>query len=175
MTYTEDWFGPASQQALADLYEKVRLVDGDVVEVGCWQGRSTVALANACWPDLLHAVDTWEGSPGEISADLAAERDVFAEFTANIDASTAGNVRPHRMGWRDYFGEVDRPLKFLHIDAEHTYREVFDNITAALPLLVDGGIICGDDVHHPPIQQAVLATLGPTTNVVATLWWWQKC
>lgn len=175
MTFTEDWFGPESQQALADLYDKVRPLDGDVVEVGCWQGRSTVALANACWPDLLHAVDTWQGSPGEISADLAAERDVYAEFTANIAASTAGNVRPHRMGWRDYFAGLACPLKLLHIDAEHTYREVFDNITAALPLLVTGGIICGDDAHHPPIQQAVLDTLGHDVEVVATLWWWKKC
>jgi predicted O-methyltransferase YrrM len=173
--FSEEWFGPESQHALADLYDKVRDLDGDVVEVGCWEGRSTIALANACHPTIVHAVDTWEGSPGEISWDLAHERDVAYQFAVNIENHTAGNVQAHRMGWRDYFAEIDRPLKFLHVDAEHTYREVFDNITAALPLLVPGGIICGDDVHHPPIQQAVLATLGPATNVVATLWWWQKC
>lgn len=172
MTFIEEWFGPASQEALADLYELVRPLDGDVVEVGCWQGRSTIALANACWPDLVHAVDTWQGSPGEISADLAAQRDVFAEFTANIEASTAGNVRPHRMGWRDYFAEIDRPVKFLHIDAEHTYIEVRENIEAALKVAMPGAVICGDDVHHPPISQAVIE-LFPDANVIASLWWVQ--
>lgn len=174
MTYVEEWFGQESQRALADLYEPVRGLAGDVVEVGCWEGRSTVALANACWPDLVHAVDTWQGSPGEISATLAAERDVYAQFVANVEASTAGNVRPHRMDWRDYLAEIDRPVKFIHIDAEHTYQEVFDNITAVLPLMVSGGVVCGDDAHHPPIQQAVLETLGTDVRLVATLWHWTK-
>lgn len=171
--FGEQWFGLESQQALADLYDKVRGLDGDVVEVGCWTGRSTIALANACHPDTLHAVDTWLGSPGEISAELAAQRDVYAQFCRNVENHTAHNVTPHRMGWREYFATQNRPVKFAHIDAEHTFVEVRDNILALRPLMVPGGIICGDDAHHPPIQQAVMETLGPDGGLVATLWWWK--
>lgn len=174
MTFTEEWFGPESQKALAALYGLVRDLDGDVVEVGCWEGRSTIALANAAHPAVVHAVDTWEGSPGEISWDLAHERDVAYRFAQNIEDHTAGNVQAHRMGWRDYFTANRTPVKFIHIDAEHTYREVRDNIEAVLPLLVPGGVVCGDDNHHPPVQQAVIDTLGPDTRVTASLWWWQR-
>lgn len=171
--FHEDWFGPASQQAVAGLAASTARLIGDVVEVGCWEGRSTIAIANAVWPEPVQAVDTWEGSPGEVSADLAERRDVFATFMSNISELTEGNVTAHRMGWRDYFAVNRHPIRFLHIDAEHTYREVRDNITAALPLLVDGGVICGDDVHHPPVRDAVLELL-PDASVTATLWHWSK-
>lgn len=174
MSFTEEWFAPESQSALVKLYEHVRDLTGDVVEVGCWEGRSTVALANACHPDVVHAVDTWDGSPGEVSWTLAHERDVAYQFAQNIEQLTAGNVRPHRVGWRDYFAEHRDPVKFCHIDAEHSYREVFDNIQTVVPLLVSGGLLCGDDVLHAPVRAAVMDTLGPECGVVASLWWWRK-
>ena len=172
--YTENWFGEESCEALANLYRLVDDLDGDIIEVGSWEGRSTTALANACHPAVVHAVDTWEGSPGEISAALAAQRDVFAQFEKNVRDHTKGNVVAHRMGWRDYFADPasDRPVRLVFIDAEHSYREVADNIAAVLPRMVPGGIICGDDNHHPPVQQAVVDTLG-NANLIATLWWWQ--
>lgn len=169
MTYTEEWFCLESRNALRDLYKTAEDLDGVIVEVGCWQGRSTVALAKAAKPETVRAVDTWQGSPGEISAELAAGRDVFAEFQHN----TAGlNIEPYRMDWRTYFAEHRDPIKFLHIDAAHSYKEVRENIEAALPLMVPGAVICGDDAHHPPVQKAVIHTLGDA-QLLATLWWRQ--
>lgn len=170
--FHEDWFGEASQRALADLYTRVRDLPGLVVEVGCWEGRSTCALARACFPAVLAAVDTWEGSPGEISAELAAERDVYGTFVSNVAKLTKGNVEPFRMGWREFFASHAAPLKFVHIDATHTYEEVRDNIAAALPLTVSGAIICGDDAHHEPVMRAVLEHF-PDVQRTATLWWAQ--
>jgi hypothetical protein len=74
------------------------------------------------------------------------------------------------MDWREYFRLNRDPIRFLHIDAEHTYENVRDNIEAALPLMVPNGIVCGDDVHHPPVQRAVLEHF-PEAQVSATLWW----
>ena len=172
MTFTEEWFGEASQLALARLATLTDGVPGRVIEVGCWEGRSTVALANAVHPATVDAVDTWAGSPGEISADLAGRRDVYATFADNVAELTAGNVAPHRMGWRDYFAADLGPVRFIHIDAEHTYREAFDTITTVLPLMSPGGIICGDDAHHLPVISAVVDALGPVDRE-ATLWVWE--
>ena len=172
VTFTEAWFSPQSQQALAELAASTNHLDGDVVEVGCWEGRSTVALAAAVLPATVHAVDTWQGSPNEISADLAGARDVLHTFLGNMTELTDGNVVHHVMGWRDYFADHRDPIRFIHIDAEHSYRAVFDNIAEVLPLMVSGGVICGDDVHHPPVQQAVFEQLGGVA-VTATLWHWR--
>lgn len=168
--FGEAWFGPASCKAVQRLVASTQGLGGRVVEVGCWTGRSTVHIAQGCYPHRVQAVDTWEGSPGEISAELAAHRDVFAQFQQNIADFTRGNVDIHRMGWRDYFDQDRGPIRFLHIDAEHTYREVFDNIESALPLMVAGGVICGDDVHHPPIVQAVTDHFGTNWRREASLW-----
>lgn len=169
-TFHEDWFFDADCQALADLAGRVAHLDGAVIEVGCWEGRSTIALANAVHPANVNAVDTWQGSPGEISADLASERDVFATFNANIAEATKGNVVAHRMGWREFFATWEDPIRLIHIDATHSYDEVRDNIETVRPFMVSGGIICGDDAHHPPVRRAVMDTLGNALLGGAKLW-----
>lgn len=168
MTFTEDWFGATSCESLASLARSTAGLDGLVVEIGSWEGRSTLALAGAVAPDFVHAVDTWRGSPGEISEVLAAERDVYATFLANV---AGHNVVPWRMDWRDYFAARDSPLRFVFIDAEHSYAEVRDTIATVLPRMVPGGVVCGDDNHHEPIRRAVIECLGPDTPVVASLWY----
>jgi hypothetical protein len=175
--FTEDWFGRASCDVLAGLVRSVADVEGLIVEIGSWEGRSTIAMANATTRQI-QAVDTWQGSPGEISADLAAKRDVFAKFQANILHSTKGNVYPNRMGWRQFFNDmrnagpfVKPPVALLFIDAEHTYQEVHDTVLAFLPYMAPGSVICGDDAHHPPIKQALDDLFGlATVEADATLW-----
>ncbi len=173
VTFTEDWFGAPSCEALARLVKRVADVPGLIVEIGSWEGRSTIAMANAAYPRQVEAVDTWAGSPGEISADLARDRDVYATWCQNVVKATKGNVLEHVMGWRDYFPTIDQPVALVFIDAEHTYEEVRDTIEAFRPLMAPGGIICGDDVHHPPIVRAVVDTLGSDVTVDASLWIWK--
>lgn len=175
MTFHEEWFSQTCQDYLAELGKSVGHVPGLIIEIGSWEGRSTCALANAIYPRMVHAVDTWKGSPAEISATLAAQRDVYATWSENVKELTQGNVVPHRMGWRDYIPTVDERVALCFIDAEHTYREVFDNITAVLPLLSSGGVLCGDDISHPPVRQAVSEIL-PTDDVWAkgNVWSWRK-
>lgn len=173
MTFTEDWYKPSSLLLLESALQRSRGLAGRIIEVGCWEGRSTVRLANAAYPDVVHAVDTWEGSPGEISEQLAAERDVYARFCENVEQLTLGNVTPYRMGWRQFFADHPGPIRFLHIDATHTYDEVRANIETALPHVVRGGIVCGDDAHHEPVITAARDTLGPVEEL-ASLWVWEK-
>ena len=173
--FTENWFHHASCDRLAQLGRQVDNVPGMIIEIGSWEGRSTSVLANAIRPRIVHAVDTWQGSPGEISSDLAAERDVYATFQRNMDALTGGNVTPHRCGWRDFFLDHTEQIALVFIDAEHTYREVFDTIQTVLPYMAPGGVICGDDAHHPPVAKAVMELL-PNDELLqgGNVWSWTK-
>lgn len=172
--FTEDWFCEASCEVLAGLVRSVAEVDGLIVEIGSWEGRSTVAMAAAAHPRIVHAVDTWRGSPGEISEVLAGQRDVYAQFCANVAAFSAGNVEAHRAGWRDYLPTITRPVALAFVDAEHTYAEVHDNIAALMPLMASGGVICGDDVNCLPVRRAVADLLNPhRVDVKATVWSWR--
>lgn len=171
--FHEQWFGEASQEALAGLVREVERVPGLLVEFGSWEGRSTCAMARAAYPRTVCAVDTWQGSPGEISSTLAAKRDVFAQWQANVRQWTKGNVTPYVMGWREFMASEAAPIALAFIDAEHTYTEVVENIAAVLPYIQSGGIICGDDAHHPPVIEAVREHFGDTFTLDATLWIWR--
>lgn len=164
--FTEDWLPEQSQKVLAELAAGVADVDGLIVEIGSWEGRSTVILANASGR-TVQAVDTWQGSPGEESETLAADRDVYAQFTVNVNTMTDGNVQAHRMDWRDY--EPVEPIALLFIDGLHTRPEVYATIRKFLPHMAPGGVICGDDFHHVPVRQAVLDFF-PNASWMATLW-----
>jgi predicted O-methyltransferase YrrM len=166
MSFTEDWFDGNCRDRLANLGREVSDIPGLVIEIGSWEGRSTCALANAIHPRPVVAVDTWNGSPGEISAELAATRDVYARFTQNIKELTGGNVVVVRKGWREHVPTITEKVALCFIDAEHTYVEVHDNIAAILPLMSPGGIICGDDIQHPPVREAVMDMLHPNEDVV---------
>ena len=169
--FTEDWFGELSQDRLAQLGRDVEHVEGIIIEIGSWEGRSTCVLANAIRPRPVIAVDTWAGSPGEVSAELATQRDVYGQFITNVKVLTGGNVVPVRKGWREFVPTIDDPVALCFIDAEHTYREVYDNIEAILPLMAPGGIICGDDAGHPPVREAVMSLLpGDDVLVLGNVW-----
>lgn len=176
--FTENWFAQPSCDALASLVRDVEGVPGLLIELGSWEGRSTIALANAAHPRIVQAVDTWNGSPGEISSDLAAKRDVFAKWQANVDHYTKGNVHPHRMGWREFFNDMRNagpfdqpPVALLFVDTEHTYDEVHDTVLSFLPYMAPGSVICGDDAHHPPIRHALDDLFGlDKLEFAATLW-----
>ena len=175
MTFTEEWFGQASQDVLAGFGRHVADIPGLIIEIGSWEGRSTCALANAVHPRTVHAVDTWAGSPGELSANLAAQRDIFGTWQTNVKVLTAGNVEAHRMGWREYLPTVTEQIALAFIDAEHTYTEVRDNVLALIPLMAPGGVICGDDIHHPPVQQALREVFDPAkVYMKATVWSWVR-
>lgn len=170
-TFTENWYDDYAVRFLGALVRSTADVPGRVIEVGCWEGKSTIGLANAAYPTVIDAVDTWAGSPGEVSEKLAAERDVYATFCQNIASATRGNVTPHRCDWRTFFDSLDDPIRLCHIDATHSYNEVFDNIQAARKLLSPGGVICGDDALWAEVSAAVNDTLGASARQMGRMWW----
>jgi hypothetical protein len=184
--YHENWYRDEQLTHLAELYKHSTSAPGCVIEIGCWEGKSTVALANACAPDLLIAVDTWAGniaeSPNHPSVISAKERDVFAVFCHNIATQTPCNVLPLVTTSADFFKMWRTLIRFIHIDASHDYPSVKTEIESALKHLAPGGIVCGDDILTSPItrkdlqggvERAVKETL-PKFNAVGNLWWWQK-
>lgn len=174
----ENWYDGAKLQRLIAACERVRPLDGAVIEIGCWEGRSTVAMAMASFPEIVHAVDHWLGTPGDDTGKLAATRDVYADFRANIDELTQGNVHSYRMDWRD-FAEWwgGRPIRLIHLDADHSYGEVREQIRRFAPLIVPNGILCGDDydmAKNGGVVRAVQELHKPVISPETAFWYWVK-
>jgi len=187
-TLNEDWY---STQQLADLVKLVNHVSnltGEIVEIGCWEGKSTIAIANACYPENLICNDTWLGNVEEskltgekhVTEIILQKRDVYQTFLRNMNLSTQQNynvVKEDCIAWLKTF---DEPIKFIHIDASHEYESVFETIRLVLPKMVRGGIICGDDFLtsnasrldlHGGVERAVRELI-PNVRNSGNLWYY---
>ena len=63
--FNECWYDDSQIINLVDLVKKTPDISGDVIEIGCWEGKSTISIANACYPDTLICNDTWLGNVQE--------------------------------------------------------------------------------------------------------------
>lgn len=186
--FHENWYHMGKIRALLSAFEHVRDLSGRVIEIGCWEGKSTSFLTRACWPNVLQAVDTWAGNQDEAadhpSAIAARERDVSAAFLRNMFVLTRGHFQAHRIRSMDYLAADRSPVKFCHLDASHDYRSVKAEIEAVLPLVVSGGILCGDDFENASLQNPTPGMDGGVERAVRELlpgfrndgnfWWWRK-
>jgi hypothetical protein len=188
--FHEDWFSDSQAERLCSLAKGVRLLPGAVIEIGCWEGKSTFTLANAIYPTPLICNDTWLGNIEEsritgqthITEKILKERDVYATFLNNMSTLTNGNfsvVKQDCYLWLETF--ID-DIKFCHIDAAGDYESVHKAISLLLPHVVNGGILCGNNFQsankhrsdlNGGVERAVTELL-PNFKSVDHLWYWKK-
>jgi hypothetical protein len=188
--FHENWYADKQATIICNLVREVKDINGSIIEIGCWEGKSTYNLANACHPENLICNDTWLGNVEEskITGNLHAteiivkERDVYGIFMNNMQTLTKGNfsvVKDDCCAWLETYTS---PVKFCHIDASHEYESVHKTITLLLPKMVVGGILCGDDFMtsnksrddlHGGVERAVEELL-PNFKHIDNLWFWRK-
>ena len=162
MTFRENWYSTQQAHHIAELATTMR-DKGMCMEIGCWEGFSTYYIANAIYPTQLLCVDTWQGSIAEnvnhVSVIEAEKRDVYRQFRDNMQALTKGNYLTFVYDWRGIIPILKGAgyeFSFVHIDAEHDYQSVYDCIEMLYPLMVHGGIMCGDDFTSANIARTDL-------------------
>lgn len=172
--FHETWIQVDTLAEMRRLVQSVAHLDGDIVEFGVWEGRSTLILGAAAHPETVHAVDHWGGSPTLPIDVYAPGRDVKATFYENLAELGDGNIVVHEMSTAEFMA-TPRPVKFLHIDADHAYEVVVDEIRWGLANLVPGGVICGDDYsgNWPGVVRAVEQVL-PQRELFNNMWWWRS-
>lgn len=155
--YTEHWFDPNKKKAIDYALRSIDNKMGMYVEIGSFEGMSTVYIAKAIAPTPLFAVDTWQGGEFAPYEQMKyATTPIELHFDHNIAVATDGNVRKFKMDWREFFSEFEEPeISFVYVDGPHDYASVCDTIITLHPLMVDGGVMCGDDYDDPSVRNAV--------------------
>lgn len=170
MTFNETWIAEETLTRITEFLNEIKEIPGAIIEFGCWEGRSLIRIAEAAHPRIVHAVDHWQGNIGDSYTKKAvAERDIFETFQHNI--SHLNNVQIHRESNEEFMNKWDKKIAFIHLDADHNYLPVKEQIEWALPLLSTGAIMCGDDYSNnwKGVMQAVDETL-PTKTVENAMW-----
>ena len=170
------WMNPSDLTFLAEQAQRAQTL----VEIGCWMGRSTRALAdNKPQTATLHCIDTWRGSENEIVhrkmiADLGGEDPIFTIFRHNL--FDCDNLVVHRGRSEDVRPELD-PLcgrvDFLFIDGNHTFAGVETDIRLYKELVTPGGVIAGHDLDNNGVKWAVETHFGIAYQCVpgGRIWW----
>lgn len=186
--FNEDWYPDSQINNLEVLVKKISNISGSIIEVGCWEGKSTKTIANSCYPETLICNDTWLGNVEEskitgqihITELILKKRDVYSIFIENMNILTKGNYTVVKRDCIEWLSEYNDPIKFIHIDASHEYESVSKTIQNVLPKIVKGGIICGDDFINANIHRIDLCggveravkELLPNYKNIDNLWYW---
>lgn len=164
---TESIPGMVSQDASEILYALcvTQNIEGDVLEIGSWQGKSTSYLGRAVKDSgngHLFAVDHFRGNIGKEDAyrvgraDLGDLRELFEK-------------NMHRLGLDPYVTTIaqsskdayphleEKKIRFLFIDGDHTESGVQQDIDLFCPLVRPDGLVVFDDFDatFPGLVRAV--------------------
>ncbi len=142
-----------------------------VVEVGCWHGRSTACLAveliNCKDNFKLWAVDHWLGCTEHYyfinNVRTSLENDIpYQTFLENMNPviNRIDILRDTSVRAAEQF--KDNSLDLVILDDEHIREGVLHSIMAWWPKVKVDGIICGDDHDHfyPGVIMAVRELFG---------------
>jgi hypothetical protein len=158
-------FGKVLEEQLRDDVNTV----GDLLEIGCYQGKSAIAMGYGLRKDeALHVVDVFgEDTSGIPTEGMEAYQGLgVASFEANyrrfhpddppvthVCASTDENLRKSFSG---------REFRFIHIDGGHAYDVVAKDISLAVSFAAGKAVIALDDyrtAHTPGTAAAIWAAV----------------
>lgn len=171
--------GPGRQCGwLVDLYQQVKHLSGDVAAIGCSDPGSLVALANACHPEPLWAVDDWsdslESAPGENDASIGGGQGPYAAFLHALRVLTPGNARPIILRAEDFLRGHDTAIKLCCLGAPRSVGDLFSVVSSVRERMTPGGILCGVE---PPAQgqgiRPAVDELLPGCNHEGGFWSWR--
>jgi len=137
-------------------------LEGDMAEVGVYQGGSAKIICEAKDKRTLHLFDTFEGLPQVSEKDTHfgvkywkdGEFRNTSEDTVRDYLSKYKNVYLHK----GKFPETVEPVKnskfsFVHLDVD-LYQSTLDCLEFFYPRLIKGGIILTHDYHTNGVQSA---------------------
>ena len=154
--YIDGWL--SYSEAIA-LYESARSLKAEspiVVEIGSWQGKSSVVLARAIKvkrQSVLYCVDPFNATnngvqdPTFVQRTRRMDRSLLDTFVKNMRTNGVYDVIRilHGMS-HDFAGSFAEKIDLLYIDGNHEYDAVRRDYEEWAPHLKRGGIIAFHDV-----------------------------
>jgi len=125
--------------------------EGANVEIGSFQGKSTIGLAHLAAHygfGPVVSIDPHDAPcvTDPMLGDLASSFESFQ--SALRSAGIAGHVEIHRARSADVAKGWNRPIRFLWIDGDHTWAGVKLDFDLFSPFLVDGAMVALHDTLH---------------------------
>ena len=150
----EGWLSHYEQFALLHLPGLVDHIEGDIVEIGSYKGKSTVALGIGSQlmskqKKLIYTIDPFNKYYDE---------HYYQDFLNNLKSNNLEKyVIPIKKLSTEAYNECPKEIAALFIDGDHEYSSVQHDINHYASRVLSGGIIAFHDyIHHwPGVQKAI--------------------
>ena len=138
------WFARSDAEALAaiDFIQKSRFNNGNLLELGVWEGRSLFFLAELlAKSERLFGVDQFV-APGRTEGVKKRLADCRARKQLHL-------VRSDTKQFKHFDGLPRRSCRLVHVDADHEHSSVLTDLHVAMEFLQpEGAILVLDDLPH---------------------------
>jgi len=145
------WLLPSEVSQLIDAAQATGTVEGDIAEVGVWEGSTAKVIAQIKGLKSLHLFDTFEGFPDISQHDSRFFKiggsllkmdlgQIKSEFSAFEKVYFYAGVFPRETG----HNVQDKKFSFVHLDAD-LYQSTLESLEFFYPRMSTGGIILGHD------------------------------
>ncbi|MEB3983925.1 class I SAM-dependent methyltransferase [Mycobacterium sp. 663a-19] len=123
-----------------------------ILEIGSWEGRSSLFFLTYFTRGHLTAVDTWAGGTEGYQYDAITEgRDLEARFDANIApcATRLTKLRGSSLNVLPQLLSEQQKFDVIYVDGSHFADDILTDGITAWRLLKQGGVLIFDDFVGP--------------------------
>jgi predicted O-methyltransferase YrrM len=154
----------AREEEALFLLSALQQVEGNILEIGSWLGRSTVFLAKGCsysGNGFVYAIDHFKGNVGKEESyfkNVTSKETISEDFRNNlVKAQVTDNVKQMVMSSQDAAKIISEKLRIIFIDADHSYQGTKRDIEQWHHQVISGGYFVFHDysTHHPGVIKAV--------------------
>lgn len=148
--FTSDWFSHNIDNF--NLVKKIlKRSPENILEIGSYEGRSTLWLLENYKPSHITCIDTWRGSEevghDYIKDDIASRDILWNRFTNNISkyANRVGIMRNTSRIALKQLGIENKRFGLIYVDGDHHRLNCIEDLVLSFPLLEVGGVVIVDD------------------------------
>lgn len=149
--FSHDWFSGniPNLTEIANHWRVARPSPFSILEIGSFEGKSTVWLGTHFKPTEIVCIDTWQGGADHVGTGINFE-EIRSHFLHNTSMLFQIGIRVEDIVADSYTGLIqlnaqNRLFDFIYVDGSHTAKDVLQDLVLSYPLLKPGGIIYCDD------------------------------
>ena len=139
--YNEKWFCN-NLNFLSTNLKNLKNVN-NMLEIGCYEGRSAIFFLKNFSNSNLTCVDTWSGSDELSSVNFEL---IEKNFDLNTSFYQSNNLlRKYKMTSNDFFKKNDKYFDLIYVDGDHSSDQVKIDLINSWNVLKNGGFLILDD------------------------------
>jgi predicted O-methyltransferase YrrM len=164
------WFRPIDRSLfrLVLAWQVANEPPGDLVELGCYLGKSAIVIGESVQPDETFTVCDLFGDRATDAANAAENDASYATLNREQFERNYLQFHPHlpvvlQLPTSHILDHVAADAaRFVHVDASHLYEHVVTDIASAATMLREDGIVVFDDYQTPHTPGVAAAVWGAT-------------